>query len=494
MYAGSNVSPVLVVLLFVPATLWVVWFAWMFSCPLHWLTRWGVLVLLLLLLAGSVAVLRIDGPTGDTHLDFAWRWTPTPSELGALQGDNTISALEGVNLVQTTPNDYPQFLGLERLAVVRGVKLDRDWNKRPPKLLWRKAVGAGWSAFAVVGDYAVTQEQRGPEECVVCYRVSDGAVAWVHADPADFESSMGGPGPRATPTIFQGHVYSVGATGVLNCLDGSTGRALWTRNINDDNQATLAEHGVCGSPLVVDDLVIVCPTGANGISLAAYRLGTGEPVWANGQDRASYGSPLLATLGGSRQILLYTSDGVTGHDAGTGAVLWHFHWSNNQNVNCSQPLVHLGGEDQVFVSTDYDGGCALFRVERSADGNWQTRMIREGRHMKTKFTTPIYHDGYIYGLDNGILECLDPARLERPLWKEGRYQHGQILLAGDLLIVQAENGPVVLVEPSPKGPHELGRIDALSNKTWNNPALAGKYLLVRNDREAACYELPLADE
>jgi outer membrane protein assembly factor BamB len=446
-------------------------------------------------MAGSVAILRIDGPTGETHLDFAWRWTPTPSELGALQAESPAASLQGVDLTRTTASDYPQFLGPERLGIVRDIKLARDWATRPPKLLWRKPVGAGWGSFAVVGEYAVTQEQRGQDECVVCDRLSDGAVAWVHADPADFESSMGGPGPRATPTIFEGRVYSVGATGVLNCLDGATGRSIWSKNINEDNQATgLAAHGVCGSPLVVDDLVVVSPTGANGISLAAYRQRTGERVWAEGHDQASYGSPLLVTLAGTRQIFLYTSDGVTGHDVATGAVLWHFHWTNNQTVNCSQPLVHVGGNDRIFVSTDYDGGCALFQVERSADGKWTTKMIQDSRHMRTKFTTPIYYDGHIYGLDNGILECLDPANLRRPLWKDGHYQHWQILLAGDLLIVQTENGPVMLVEASPKVLRELGRIEALSNKTWNNPALAGKYLLVRNDREAACYELAVANE
>jgi outer membrane protein assembly factor BamB len=494
LYAGSNVPPALVVLLFVPATFWVVWLAWMFSCRLDWVTRWGTLVVLLAALAGSVAILRIDGPTGDTHLDFAWRWTPTSAELGALQTETPASALEGVDLTRTTPADYPQFLGPERLGVVRGARLARDWDARPPRLLWRKPVGAGWGSFAVVGDFAVTQEQRGPEECVICYRVPDGVVAWVHADPADFESSMGGPGPRATPAIQGGRIYTVGATGILNCLDGATGKAIWTRNINDDNQATgLASHGVCGSPLIVDELVVVCPTGANGISLAAYRLGTGEPVWATGQDQASYASPLLATLAGTRQILLTTSEGVTGHDAATGAVLWRFPWTNNEKVNCSQPLVGVGGEDQVFISTGYGRGCALFRVERSAEDKWAATPLQNSRYMQTKFTTPIYHDGYIYGLDNRLLECLDPARLDKPLWQKGRYEYGQILLAGDVLIVQTESGPVVLVEPSPEGPRPRGRMEALSSKTWNNPALAGKYLLVRNDREAACYELPLED-
>jgi outer membrane protein assembly factor BamB len=493
-YTSAGLPVPVVIGVFVPSTLWVVWLAWIFCIPLNWGLRLLVLVLLMASCAVSTFSTRIT-LAGDAQLAFEWGWSLTPSELGALRADSEIGVPAGtVDLSLVKKGDYPQYLGPERLGIAPDVHLARDWNERPPQLKWRKAIGAGWGAFAVAGGFAVTQEQRGEKECVVCYRVSDGAVAWIHDDAADYESSMGGPGPRATPTIADGRVYAVGATGVLNCLDGANGRALWTKNINDDNQASgLAFHGVCGSPLVVDDLVVVAPTGSNGISLAAYRCGSGERVWAGGRDQASYGSPALATLAGVRQILLTNAAGVAGHDLKTGAVLWSFPWTNDQTVNCSQPLVHVGGQDQVFISSGYSKGCALFKVAKAADGSWSTELLKESRHMKTKFTTPILHEGHVYGLDEGILECLDPKKPQRPVWKDGRYQHGQILLAADLLVVQTENGPVVLVEASPSGLHELGRIPALSSKTWNNPALAGKYLLVRNDREAACYELPLAE-
>jgi outer membrane protein assembly factor BamB len=235
--------------------------------------------------------------------------------------------------------------------------------------------------------------------------------------------------------------------------------------------------------------VIVSPTGSGGPSLAAYDRESGKRVWTGGTDQTSYSSPLLAELHGVPQVLLFTSAGVDSHDPGTGRVLWSFPW-NNGRVNCSEPVPNAGGPGRVFVSTEYDKGSGLFQVERSAAGQWSVREIWQTRKMQTKLTTAVVYQGHVYGLDKGILACLD-LKSGRRLWKEGRYEHGQVLLAGDLLLVQAEVGEVVLVAPSPDGLRELGRLPALSSKTWNNLALARGRLLVRNDREAACYELPL---
>jgi outer membrane protein assembly factor BamB len=244
--------------------------------------------------------------------------------------------------------------------------------------------------------------------------------------------------------------------------------------------------------LLVGDQVLVCPTGANGLSLVAYDRDTGQRRWQAGKHQASYSSPLLAELAGVPQVLLCDSAGVSAYEPGTGKALWEFPWTNTDKINCGQPWPNAGGPGQVFVSTGYGKGSALFRVERAADASWSVTPRWRGRAMKTKFTTAVEFRGHMYGLDDGILECLD-LKTGKVVWKDGRYQHGQVLLAGDLLLVQAENGTVVLVEPSPTGLRERGRLPALDGKTWNHPAVAGRYLLVRNDQEAACYELALAE-
>jgi outer membrane protein assembly factor BamB len=167
-------------------------------------------------------------------------------------------------------------------------------------------------------------------------------------------------------------------------------------------------------------------------------------------------------------------------------VLWSFPWTNSERTNCSQPIANVEKPGQVFIGTGYGIGCVMLQIEST---DKPPREVWSNRYMKTKFTSPIYHDGIIYGLDDGILESMD-AQTGQKRKKGGHYGHGQVLLAGDLLIVQAESGEVILVDATPQLT-ELGRFPALSGKTWNNPALAGKYLLVRNDEEAACLELAL---
>lgn len=484
LFNGPLMSTSSVLAAFVPGTLWVAWMAWMLYWPLTWSVRLGVLLLGFLLFASSQLLIRVEGLTGDAHVDFAWRW-----QRSASSEDAGSVLLEGVDLSQTTASDFAQYMGPDRLGILSTASLAPDWTTQCPRLLWRQSVGAGWGAFAVVGDYALTQEQRGPQECVVCYRITDGAIAWLHADPVRFDSSLGGPGPRATPTIVGGRVYSIGATGVLNCLDGATGKAFWSVNILEGNQGQMISHGVCGSPLVIENLVIVCPTGSDKASLVAYDRESGKSIWQAGGQPASYGSPLVAELDGVKQILIHAGQGVAGHEIATGRRLWFFEWCNQEGINCSQPIANAGGPGQVFAASGYGKGAVLIRVAHRSDGEWSTEKLWDSRLMKTKFTTAVVREGHVYGLDDGILACID-IKDGKKRWKDGRYQHGQILLAGNMLLVQAEDGAVVMVEPSPGGLKELGRIPALTGKTWNNPVLAGKRLLVRNDHEAACYELP----
>jgi outer membrane protein assembly factor BamB len=251
----------------------------------------------------------------------------------------------------------------------------------------------------------------------------------------------------------------------------------------------VAFHGVCGSPLIVGNLVVVSPTGKSSGSLAAYDRLTGKPAWCTGSNEASYATPMLASVAGVEQILNYDEHGLTAHNPANGAVLWHFEWNSHEPI-CSQPIANAGAPDQVLLTVGYGRGSALLKVSCGTNGTWAAEPVWESKTMKTKFTTAVADGGYVYGLDDGIMQCID-LKTGRQKWKGGRYEHGQILLAGDLIIVQTEPGPVVLIEANPQHLTELGTIQALSSKTWNCPTLAGKYLLVRNDREAVCYEVAL---
>jgi outer membrane protein assembly factor BamB len=491
-YNGDQAPAWLVFAGFFPATLWILWTAWIFFIPVPWSVRGAVLGLFLFATIPYLSLFEVTGLSGDTHVNFALRsqrkTASFATQTGELEG-------QGIKLVENRLTDFPAFQGPDRTAVLHNVKLARDWNEHPPRELWRVPTGAGWGSFSVVGGYAFTLEQRGNQECVVARELKTGREVWVHKDDAELPKTqlMGGPGPRSTPTIYEGRVYSVGATGIFNCLDGGTGHVIWSKNILADVGGDFPGHGVSGSPLIVDDLVIVDPTGKADASLAAYKRESGERVWAKGHDPAAYASPMLATFGSSAQILNNTTRGLTGHDPRSGTVLWHYDWSNEDGVMCSQPIVHAGAPDQVLLTAGYAKGSQLLKIARDDKGTWSATPVWEqpSRHMKTKFTTAVLYGDYVYGLDDGIMQCVD-VKTGQQKWKGGRYGHGQILLVDDLIIVQTEPGPVVLIEANPKKLVEHGKVPALTGKTWNCPALAGKHLLVRNDAEAACYEVDLA--
>lgn len=410
--------------------------------------------------------------------------TPPPATLGP------------VDLTKTSPWDYPGFRGLDRSGIVREHKLSSDWVHAQPKLLWRREVGLGWSSFSVVGDFCLTQEQHGPYETVVCYELRTGREVWVHRDRTLFENPTGGNGPRATPTIDGGRVYTLGATGVLNCLDGSTGEAIWSKDILGDNEAENVYYGLSGSPLVTERLVVVAP-GGRGHSVVAYDKQTGEKVWAAGDDPASYASPQLATLAGRRQVLNFNAEGLAAHDLESGEILWRYPWVANptERNNVCQPVplppAGAGQADRVFISSGYGKGCALLAVTE-ADEEFAVETLWSNRNLKAKFTSVVVRNGFVFGLDERILACVD-LETGRRRWKGGRYSYGQVMLVDDVLVVQAETGEVAFVEASPEGFRELARFDALDGRTWNHPVLAGSLLLVRNDQEAACYELAAAD-
>lgn len=345
--------------------------------------------------------------------------------------------------------------------------------------------GEGWSSFAVLGAAAVTQEQRGDQEMVVRYDLESGRQVWAHADRTALLTTVGGRGPRATPTIADGHVYSLGATGILNCLELATGRLVWSRNVVEEHGARLADYGLPSSPLVVDDLVIVQIAQAER-SLVAYRRSNGELAWRSGSGPGSYSSPILATLDGIRQVLIVNKWSVAGHLPETGRLLWSEDWRVGGD-KITPPLVI--GPDRILVSAGYGAGSRLLYVRADGDGLRAEEVWRSPR-LKSKFGSMVAHRGTVYGLDDGVLTALAPATGER-LWKAGRYGHGQMILVGDLLLIQTEKGDVVLVEASPDEHRELARLEALSGKTWNPPALAGRLLLVRNNREAVCIELPV---
>ncbi|MCP3917176.1 MAG: PQQ-binding-like beta-propeller repeat protein [bacterium] len=459
------------------------------------------LALVLALGAAAWFTVRIKGFSGSMIPDL--RWSFAADERPALTDDVPVEGLGPVDLTRTGSSDFPGYYGAQRDGRVATL-LSRDWDTKPPEILWRRRVGPAWSGFAVVAGVAVTMEQRGEQEAVRAYDVETGHLRWSFSAPGNFQHALAGDGPHATPTIDAGRVYALGARGRLVCLEGADGTLIWQRDllaefdISIEAEDERIQYGRSNSPLIVDGLVVV-PAGGDPdghqAGLVAYDKLTGEPAWEGPPRAISHSSPTLATIAGTPQILIVNEASVSAHDPADGRLLWEHEWpgTTTADSNNSQPLVVAG--DRVLVTKGYGSGAMLMAITRSEDGAFAAeRLWHVKRSLRTKLTSAVVKNGFAYGLSDGILECVD-LETGRRRWKDGRYGHGQLLLAGDLLLVTTEEGEVLLIEASPELENEVvGSVEVLGDKTWNTFALYGDRLLLRNAEEAASVRLPVEAE
>jgi hypothetical protein len=473
--------------------------------------RWASMIAAILLACGGFALVRTDGITGDGVSQFAWRWTPSHEERLLASAREEPVSVPTVPVVAKAPEvhlpepvvektpvspkapraeekeaEWPGFRGSGRDGIVRGVRLETDWSKSPPAELWRRPVGPAWSSFAVRDDLLFTQEQLGDDEVVACYRLTTGKPVWTHRDRARFWESNGGAGPRGTPALSNGRVYTFGATGIVNALDAGNGAVVWSRNAASDTGAKVPGWGFTSSPLVVGDIVVIAASGR----LAAYDLATGNPRWYARTKGGSYSSPHLATIDGVSQVLMLNGSGVTSVSPADGKVLWDHAWPGSTIL---QPT--LAGDGDILITTgDSMGGAGTRRIAvAGGPGGWKVEERWTSKGLKPYFNDLVVHNGHAYGFDGRILSCINLKDGERK-WKGGRYGHGQFLLLSDqdLLLVLSEEGELALVKAAPDEFTELARFKAIEGKTWNHPALARDVLLVRNGEEMAAFRLTMA--
>jgi outer membrane protein assembly factor BamB len=400
---------------------------------------------------------------------------------------NTVGTDVKAGLLLTRPRAgyWTDFRGPKRDGEYREGPIKDDWPSSGLTPVWKQPAGGGYASFVVAGGRAFTIEQRGRQEVVAAYDVPTGRELWTNTWSAEFRESMGGDGPRATPTWADGRIYALGAMGELRALDESSGRVIWRTNILTDSGARNLDWGMAASPLVVDDMIVVLPGGPNGQSVVGYDRDSGKRVWSALNDQQAYTSPMLVTLNGVRQLLVLSATRLMGLAPTDGTLLWEYSFPTYNGINAAQPIVL--GDTRIFLSASYGAGAAVIELSGGPKA-FAVREVWRNTRMKNRFSGSVLHNGVIYGLDESILAALDPETGELK-WKGGRYGYGQVLLAGDKLIVLTEDGDLALVRATPERHEELVRFPVLEGKTWNVPALAGGYLLVRNLAEMAAFDL-----
>ena len=442
--------------------------------------RWVSMILTIIVSTGFWILLRTDGMLGEGNHDLNWRWAKT-NEQKLLESRQTANGMtQPAGSLLRTKAEWPGFRGPGRDGVVNGLTINTDWKNHPPEILWRKPVGPGCSSFAVSGNLVYTQEQRGEEEAVSCYDLQSGELVWMHKDKARFYDSHAGAGPRSTPTIYGAKIYTLGGTGILNCLDAATGKAYWTHNAAQETRVKTLTWGFAGSPLIEGKAVIVSTAG----KLAAFDTIDGTMLWQGPDGGSSYSSPQLFTLGGVQQVLFMSAAGALSVDPGTGKTIWEYPSKAEDRI--LQPA--LIDSNCILMASDYKG---LRRLSvKNEGGKFKIKEEWFSPDIRAYFNDHVISKGFVYTYDGPSLCCVDLKDGKR-IWKGDRYRGWNLLIKNqDLLLILTEKGELALVKADPKQFSELARIPAIKGRCWNHPAMAGNIVLVRNASEMAAISLP----
>ena len=388
---------------------------------------------------------------------------------------------------KTTKSSWNQFRGLNGDAIYTEQPILTDWPKKGPPVLWRKLIGGGHSSFSIANGLAFTIEQQENNEVIVAFSTSTGSTQWAYEYTAKFEEYFGGVGPRTTPTWDQGRLFTLGAKGHLHCLDAGSGKLLWNKNLMIENHVEVPYWGVSASPFIYKDTVIITPGGKEENAVVALNKKTGKKVWSALDGVQTYSTPVLFNLLGREQLVISLKEKVAAINPSDGKLLWSHPWKifmNNYNI--AQPT--RLAEDIVLISAGYGKGAEAFRII-SSENSMRTESLWKSKSLKSKFSSPIFWKGHLYGLNENRLVCLD-AKDGSLKWRGDKYGYGQVIAASGQLIIIGDAGDLALVEMNPAKFVEKANFKALKGgRTWNYPSLDKGLLFVRNSYEVVCFDL-----
>lgn len=444
------------------------------------------------------AFLRTDGVWGNFAFSLAPRWKPTAEDLALkdirqAEKMTTKVDIDAATLLNAlkTPN-WPTFRGPDGASRQTGTQFSDNWETNPPIEIWRSRVGPAWSSFVVAANRIFTQEQRGENEAVTCYNADNGQPIWSFETPSRFFESLGGLGPRATPTLADGSIYALGAEGTLVRLNALDGKLIWKTDLKQASERKVPPMwGFSASPCVENGTVILHAGGNGDKGVIAFNVQDGSVAWSAPAGEMSYSSVQKITLLDQPYLCLLSNLGVHLWDL-NGNVVLNYQFPH-QGYRALQAQVIDG--NKLLIPAGMGTGTHLVEFSKETTSNTTPKLsVKElwtSKEMKPDYNDLLIHKGHIYGFDNAIFACIGLDDGKRR-WKGGRYEKGQafLLADSDLILVVSEPGDLVLLRATPEKHEEIAKIPALKDKTWNHPVVIGDKLFLRNAEEAVCYKLP----
>ena len=404
----------------------------------------------------------------------------------------------GISIVPAS--DWPQWRGPNRDGLSEEMGYLKEWPDGGPQVFWRVPLGEGFSGISVVGGRVYTMFSEDDDEFVVCLDASNGEEIWRFRSDSNYIESMGGNGPRATPTIDGDLLFTVTAQGKLYALNTENGEKAWSHDLKGEFGSKIPRWGSCTSPLVEGDLLLVEVGGTDGKSIVAFDKKNGDIVWSSHTGILGYSSPIAVTIGGIRQLIVFTGTQLVSVSPENGQLYWTYPWQTEYDVNAATPV--FIPPDKIFISSGYGKGAAVVQVSvmTSTESNAeedegeksraeiQVEQIWKNEKMKNHFATSVLHDDYLYGFDNAILKCID-ASTGMEKWKTRGYGKGTLMLADAHLIILSDRGKLGLAEATPSGYKEVASAEILSGLCWTVPTLANGKLYARNEKEMVCLDI-----
>jgi outer membrane protein assembly factor BamB len=389
--------------------------------------------------------------------------------------------------------DWPQFLGPDRNGISSETNLGGAWPSEGPPVRWEKKVGQGFSGPVVAGGKLILFNRVGDQEIIECLDAKTGHGIWHVEYPTHYQDDFGfDEGPRGTPAIAGGSVYTMGAEGAVYCVDLQSGHPKWHVNCKEKFQTPKGFFGMACSPLVEGSAVILNIGGRDRAGIVAFDKASGALLWKKTDDEAGYSSPTAATFNGRRYALFFTRAGLDGLDPATGALYFNFPWRSREeaSVNAATPLV---SGNTIFLTASYETGAVLLNVKK--DG---VQKVWSGDDvLSCHYATPVLRDGYLYGIhgraDPGMqprpsLRCVELAT-GRVCWSEDNFGAASVTLAGNQLFILTEQGELVRAAVNSKEFHVVSRAQVMPTGVRAFPALADGCLYARSKEKLVCLAL-----